>query len=144
MSGKQRARKAPNFTARVSHRHLLHVSGWLHPTSVRSNPASSPLSLAREGNACVLANAIRRHAPFLPALGRSVPVAFMRRVECSLVGFHWSCSSSRFGTKTFPHHRLAFSPEACPARLKPSPCPHCPSCFILTVECECGFRGAVR
>lgn len=73
LSGKQRARKSPYFSARLPHGHLLQRSDWPFDTSVTVSPASWPLALADGGASCPAVDAIRRRTRFMPALGRKAP-----------------------------------------------------------------------
>lgn len=127
--------KLPKLTARAPHGHLLRRCGWLPRPTVRfwSRPSSTVIGRRRRSSAWSAAP-LGPRARTLPACGR---LRFRRIHEAGRArGSRSSLDSFFFDARLGDVSSHAIGPLAGSdgPRLKPSPCPHCPSCFIPTAE----------
>lgn len=127
--------KLPKLTARAPHGHLLRRCGWLpHPTvRLWSRPSSTVIGRRRRSSAWSAAP-LGPRAHSLPACGR---FRFRRIHEAGRArGCRSSLDSFFFdaGLGDVSSHAIGPLAGSDGPRLKPSPCPHCPSCFIPTAE----------
>lgn len=134
-SRKQRAPIASKLTARAPHRHLLRRCGWLRQPTVTLWARLFPIVIGWWRRCSAWSG-----APLGPFVRTSLACGrfrFRRIHEAGWVHGDRSSLDSLFfharleDVSSHPIGPLAGSDGP---RLKPSTCPHCPSCFIPTVE----------
>lgn len=134
-SGKQRARIASKLIAGAPQRHLRRRCGWLHHLTVTRWSRLLPVVSGCLSRCSAWSGApLGLLADTLPACGR---FRFRRIHEAGWVhGDRSSLDSLFFDARLEDVSSHAIGPLAGSEgpRMKPSICPHCPSCFIPTVE----------